>query len=824
MFKRTSICPFCFEKINLHKVDFRCTNDPQLCPPENDAVLAKFLRVDSQMMNKVVKIPPPATLIAKIKSWLHKPQEATCHSCHEKTTTRLCPHCHSELPYTMGDYKDLIFAVIGAKEAGKSHYISVLINTIRNEIGDNFDCSLQPLNEETMTRYREVFYNPVFRKSEVIPATHSARADFNVRTPLIYTLSFRGKGFLRRKTIRQVVTIAFFDTAGEDLNAEDTMRTENKYIYNSSGIILLLDPLQLRTVRAELPDNTPLPDENTETEDLVDRVAKLIRIAHGIKGGKLINIPIAVAFSKIDALEPLLEGSSLNYASKHEGHFDLEEFGNVSDEMESRVREWSGSSLINSLKNSFKTHAFFGLTALGCNPHKTHKIEKLRPRRIEEPFLWLLWKYKLISDQTFMSKFFLKLKTFKLPIFLGVVLLALMFVSFFKGEPVVPEETPVVVRQPTPVDFVRAYYNDINNGDADSAIRKWKLPKADILRTQIKRVKWLKINKIHWITPNYENAQVSVDVSGKLKGKGERRSVGTLVLEKVTGEWKISEMHLQNLIRIMTGAGVYLRYKPQQSARKPTKLQIGTIVYSLEKTVNAAGNEWYRIATSNGKKGWVLGKYTMHLDWKNREQAYVEVANQKLNNNSANFGDLVELCLFLSHVSNQVTTPERAAELKLLYLLALQRSLENIPRNSSWLKDQETNIEYNDVEDVWSVKRELYQELYKEYRDLPIAARIHKEMPPAKKPKKDIQQVIAAINKEVTNKWIRPHGYYGGLSSLIDIRLKRGGTVAAVKIITSSGNSIFDASALKAVYDASPLAVPDEVFSEFRHFQFRFSQ
>lgn len=424
--KRSSICPFCFEKIKLHKVDFRCTNDPKRCVPENDAVLANFLGMNNIIINKVVKLLRPTTIKEKIKSWLVMPIEATCHACQEKTSIRLCPHCHSELPYTMGNYKGLIFAVIGAKEAGKSHYISVLIDKIRNEVGANFDCSLHPLNDETIQRYREDFYNPVFRQHETIQATISGRANVNIRKPLIYTLSFRGTKKLTRK-IREIVTLVFFDTAGEDLDEENTMRTENKYIYNSSGIILLLDPLQLAKVRTELPPNTPKPSKNSETEDLLNRVANLIRRAHRMKASALIDIPLAVAFSKIDALEPLLEGSSLNYPSQHNGYFNLNEFENVKDEMESRVREWSGESLIQSLKHSFKEHAFFGLTALGCNPHNSHKIDKLRPRRVEEPFLWLLWKHKLISNKL---NFFTKLKqNISLSALLSVVVVVISMIS-----------------------------------------------------------------------------------------------------------------------------------------------------------------------------------------------------------------------------------------------------------------------------------------------------------------------------------------------------------------------------------------------------------
>ncbi len=393
--KKNYICPFCFETNDLYRVEFRCANDPKKCPPEPDTIYSKFHT--PKPMPKVIQILTPTTNKERLKA-LAMPREAVCPQCSGKTSIRICPTCHSELPYTIGDYKDLIFAVIGTKEAGKSHYISVLINQIMNVVGENFDSNLLPLNDETIKRYREDFYNPIFRKKEIIKATYSARTDSSVKIPLVYTLSFMGKGLFGSKKIKDVATIVFFDTAGEDLNAEDIMATENKYIYNSSGIILLLDPLQLPKVRDQLPAGTPLPSENAEIDDIISRTANLLRKAKKLKQNQIIDIPIALTFSKIDALEPLLDPSSgLNYASKHSGSFDISDFETVNSEMEAMAREWNGDNLIRQLIGNFKNHAFFGMTALGCNPHDTQKISGLRSRRVEDPFLWLLWQHKLIA-------------------------------------------------------------------------------------------------------------------------------------------------------------------------------------------------------------------------------------------------------------------------------------------------------------------------------------------------------------------------------------------------------------------------------------------
>jgi len=376
------ICPYCFSKHSLSDVNFICKNDADICKNAREAVVLKPENKDSEskMTDSVV-----------------------CTECGDKTHIKICPTCQAELPFAIGEYDDLVFAVIGAKEAGKSHYIAVLIDKIMNQIGSAFDCSLAAVNDATINRYRNDFYNPVFKRSELIKVTRSAKTDSSVKQPLIYNLTFKDQGilgsFFKSKRISNVVTIAFFDTAGEDLDSEDTMKTVNKYIYNSSGIIFLLDPLQLENVRQMLPEGSPLPEQNTEIEDLLSRTANLIRKANDIKMNKLIDIPVAVAFSKMDAVEALIDPSScINYTSNHvsKGCFDLADFEDMNGTMEALVRSWGGANFANQLSTNFKDYAYFGITALGCNP-ESDKITKLRPHRVEDPFLWLLYKQKLIK-------------------------------------------------------------------------------------------------------------------------------------------------------------------------------------------------------------------------------------------------------------------------------------------------------------------------------------------------------------------------------------------------------------------------------------------
>ena len=397
---KTFICPHCFSKHKFSEVQFRCCNNPKKCPPELDKQYSDFRGGSSLNMPRVINIPQAQNIFEKLKL-IRMQKSIKCDHCGFVTSKRICPTCHSELPFTIGDFKNYLFGIIGAKDVGKSHYIAVLIDQIKKTIGGSFNTSLQAVNDETTKRYRTDFYNYVFRDNINIPSTLSPNK--SVRIPMVYTLSFIGKGIFTQRKIKNVATIVFFDTAGENLDSEDTIATENKYIYNSEGLILLMDPLQLPEVRGDdkiINNIEKLPGQNTEVEDIITRTANLIRLANKMRHDDLIKIPVAMVFSKIDVLKSIIDPSSplnpLNYSTPHNGFFNQDDFEAVQTEIEGYLRNWQGDHIVQQLKSNFKTYAFFGISALGSNPDQYKKIPRLRPFRVDDPFLWLLWKNKLI--------------------------------------------------------------------------------------------------------------------------------------------------------------------------------------------------------------------------------------------------------------------------------------------------------------------------------------------------------------------------------------------------------------------------------------------
>jgi hypothetical protein len=378
------VCPYCFEEYRLRETPFRCSSPASRCALEVDEVRKRCWEEGT----------PLGRVLDSGGKLVH---QMRCPECSQITRKRICPHCHMELPHTTGKFENLIFSVIGAKESGKSHYIAVLIDQIRQDVGPGMDMLLEPLDDTTVKRYREAFHDPLFRNGTVIQLTHSALANRQVQIPLVYSLTFGGRGPFGGRRITKAVTLVFFDTAGEDLKDENTMATVNKYIYRSDGIILLLDPLQLSWVRDQLGNGTPLPSENTETSDIITRVSRLILNGRDLAPDAMVPIPLAVAFSKFDAVEPLVDPQlQLNAEPHHDGAFDTADFSAVDAEMRSLLAQWDSDFIPHQVKTRFKRFGFFGLSALGCNPHGDQKVPRVFPRRVEDPFLWLLYRHGLV--------------------------------------------------------------------------------------------------------------------------------------------------------------------------------------------------------------------------------------------------------------------------------------------------------------------------------------------------------------------------------------------------------------------------------------------
>jgi hypothetical protein len=378
------LCPYCFDYFNMSHTPFRCTT-PVHCTKDVDPILTVKWN-DPSPKGKVI----PAMGFAR---------QRTCPDCRGVTRNRICPNCHQELPHTIGEFRNLIISVVGAKNAGKSHYLPVLIEGLRRSIGPDLKFTIQPLNDDTANRYNRDYRDRLMTQKRLLDVTQSGLANVAIRLPLVFRLTFYDEHDDGQRTSTNLVTLAFFDTAGEDMNSQDTMAYVNKYIFRSDGIILLLDPLQLDLVRDQLKANAKvaLPARDTETSDIITRLDNLIHSGQNLSSEAQIKIPLAITVSKFDAVESLVDRHlNVTRSSSHVGGFDAADFDTVNREVQSLIDHWDGQYLLEQVKTGFSRYGFFAMTALGTTP-VNNEVAHVRPKRVADPFLWILHAHKLIK-------------------------------------------------------------------------------------------------------------------------------------------------------------------------------------------------------------------------------------------------------------------------------------------------------------------------------------------------------------------------------------------------------------------------------------------
>jgi hypothetical protein len=188
--------------------------------------------------------------------------------------------------------------------------------------------------------------------------------------------------------------------------------------------------------------------------------------------------------------------------------------------------------------------------------------------------------------------------------------------------------------------------------------------------------------------------------------------------------------------RITTASNVRVRSEPNTTAAELVRLPVGVVVEALEhlpeKTkVGELEDYWYLVSAPGDVKGWVFGGLTAPFDAARRDEIYLKLADDRLANESAPFGDMADLVKFLDRATKEVKRRDALASLELARLLALQRSLAVIPFDSlekppyiDWTKGRDAEIVYSEPAGQWYVRADLLWELQKKYSDLGQAERI----------------------------------------------------------------------------------------------------
>jgi GTPase SAR1 family protein len=399
-------CPFCFNVIDLNNIHRTCTNPA--CAREfaktafnsKDRVSRKYVNndgtqeVDYERCIYLGKDPMGSNAVFT-KAHIIRNNRDTCDICGRQVFTRVCPICHNMIPQGAEDDENSIFVVLGPKGVGKSHYIAVLINQLKEIVAPEFNGVLSAATDGTTIKYRDAYYKRLYDEKRLLPSTQPTNS-VEKREPLIYYLR------IYKDNKPQVFTFAFFDTAGEDLATASSMMSKDMsaFLSKAAGIVFLVDPLQVRYINTRINAESK-PEVGPDVSDILNNISRVIRASKGIKNGDKVDTPLAVCLTKCDVLLKAAENeeedkvlfgpASSLYIPRSRGGFDKENSDQIDVELREYVRRTIGGGFIQML-DSFEDCRLFAVSALGCNPTGTALPRAVSPFRVEDPFIWLLHK------------------------------------------------------------------------------------------------------------------------------------------------------------------------------------------------------------------------------------------------------------------------------------------------------------------------------------------------------------------------------------------------------------------------------------------------
>ncbi|MFB7814528.1 hypothetical protein ACFC0X_10045 [Paenibacillus chitinolyticus] len=392
------VCPYCFNKFEPDDVVFRATH---IKDSDDDFMLQEDERLNSWRRKfnlsevDMEAVILPSTIPDSYKTYVQNVLVAVTDRYGETTRRRLCPYCHNELPISAGKVPSNIISIVGASQVGKSVYMTSLIHTLQHTTASNFNAACMPLSAEISRKFRQHYHEPIFERGSMLQSTNPNEQ----QEPFIFQFVFKDER-------EAPLTIVFFDVAGEGMVQREYLDIYASHIKNSSGILFLVDPLQIRSIRDKIQIN--VGGEQGEFANRYDEPREVVIslfenfIAH--QSNSKTEIPTAIVLTKSDMLQYLKEedseyiqpNSNVFRNVVHQGYLDESEFQNINGEI-GRFIEKVDRPFKDAVDVYFSNTAYFAVSALGTNPVNKQISGVINPTRVDEPFIWLLHKLGYIA-------------------------------------------------------------------------------------------------------------------------------------------------------------------------------------------------------------------------------------------------------------------------------------------------------------------------------------------------------------------------------------------------------------------------------------------
>ena len=307
-----------------------------------------------------------------------------------KCGRRVCPHCHNPLPQEYGKHDVKFISIIGVTGAGKTVYLSKLIQGIEKYV------SKVGLSAIIASRSTRTFLkiNPV---AEGKPLPGSTTKDQFLQ-PLFYNLVQTTRTHQKR-----IDSFVIYDIAGENCVDSDKISRFGKFIDHSNGIFLLIDPIQFQIIQGF----QGVEEEQAGPTRVLQEIHN--HVNHG-KSNEKCDIPVAVCISKsdIDSVQEVLEGEladslmeQVSSIKDERGHgrtvFDAHSYNPIATDLQAFISS-NEPDLELMLFNNYSCYNYFAFSSLGCGVEDNAPVGPIIPRRIEEPLFWLFNRFGYIQS------------------------------------------------------------------------------------------------------------------------------------------------------------------------------------------------------------------------------------------------------------------------------------------------------------------------------------------------------------------------------------------------------------------------------------------
>jgi hypothetical protein len=390
-------CPYCYERINQGRLAYICVGRGV---PGGTTRCTRSVDPVRQSLTSVA-VPSFPVFTVPSRGPLPTPRRAPCPGCRGETAVRACPTCHTPLSQTFLGSPSPLIGVVGGKGAGKSVYLSVLNHQLRTTVRRRFRADIRLCGDQqgglgAPRQWLDTYEEQLFTHGKLFAGT--AAAANGVRPPVV--LEWRQPRRRLGMGSTSTTVLSFYDAAGEDLTTQEGVHTQ-KYLGVADGLVLLLDPWQLRGAL----DHIEVPPEAVQAAEpplsVLGMITDLLRAEHRVRPRSRIRVPMAVVFAKMDAFyDALGEDHPLRATPRELPAYDEVAGAHTHEQVKALLHEYRADDIDALLTLNFTTFRYFAVSALGAAPDyaaATVDPGGVRPFRVEEPLLWLLSRFGAID-------------------------------------------------------------------------------------------------------------------------------------------------------------------------------------------------------------------------------------------------------------------------------------------------------------------------------------------------------------------------------------------------------------------------------------------